>query len=82
MDLSTILFTTGFVISGIGFGLVLLSLKASSDELKRKATGIIFVGPIPLIFGGDRRFVTLLLVTAILIFIFIISVYQPNLIGW
>lgn len=82
MDLSLMVLLTGLLISGIGFLMVLFSLKASPDEVKQSSKGVIFIGSIPLIFGGNRRWITLVLVTAVILVFFILRLDNPGITGW
>lgn len=75
MDLSLI-FLSGLLISVVGFLMVLLSLKASPEEVERHSEGIIFIGPIPIILGGNRKLITMVLLTTILIVFFIMRFYR------
>ncbi|MCD6324543.1 MAG: DUF131 domain-containing protein [Desulfurococcales archaeon] len=53
------LFTTGVLMLFAGFTILALSYAASpseeSSEKRVRAGGVVIVGPIPIIFGSDRR---------------------------
>jgi uncharacterized membrane protein len=75
MDLPIMLILAGLLISGIGVLMVLLSLKASPDEVKHNSGGIIFIGPIPIILGGNRKWITMIFFTTVLTVFLIMSFY-------
>jgi len=76
MDLPITLILTGLLISVIGVLMVLLTLKASPDEVKHNSGGIIFIGPIPIILGGNRKWITMILFTTILTVFLVMSFYR------
>lgn len=76
MDLPIMPILTGLLISGIGVLMVLLSLKASPDEVKHNSEGIVFIGPIPIILGGNRKWITMILFTIISTVFLIVSFYR------
>lgn len=82
MDFSALFLAIGILTTALGFLMVLLSLRASSEELEHRSTGIIFVGPIPIILGGKRTWITVAMVTAFIIVFIFLAVYQPQLVGW
>jgi uncharacterized membrane protein len=76
MDLPIMLILTGLLISGIGVLMVLLSLKASPDQVKHNSGEIIFIGAIPIILRGNRKWITMIFFTIILTVFLIMSFYR------
>lgn len=68
-------------------GTVMLLLSFRPDERKGKSEhrglGVIFIGPIPLIFGGGRKAFMVFLALASLIAILLLAAStSPSVIGW
>ncbi|MFP3951351.1 MAG: TIGR00304 family membrane protein [Candidatus Bathyarchaeia archaeon] len=82
MDFSSLFLAIGILTTTLGFLMVLLSLRASPDELEHQSTGIIFIGPIPIILGGKRMWITVAMIMASIIVFIFLALYQPNLVGW
>ena len=76
MNLPNTFIITGLLISVLGVLMVLLSLKASPDEVEHNTGGIIFIGPIPIILGGNRKWITMVLLTTILTVFLIMRLYR------
>lgn len=62
----------GFLLVVLGFVLafvavILLAVKARSSGGKTRGGGILFIGPIPIIFGSDRESVGVLIILAIIL---------------
>ncbi|MEM2918093.1 MAG: DUF131 domain-containing protein [Candidatus Altiarchaeota archaeon] len=51
----------------------MITQKQDSTELKTKAAGVIFIGPIPIAFGTDKE--TILMVSLIMLFLMIFSYF-------
>lgn len=52
------------------------NLGKPSRHVKGKVSGIIFIGPIPLVFGQDLKSMLLLLILGVIIFIILIVVFS------
>ena len=73
----------GLAMTFVGAYMVYLSLRARPDEVKSKSMGIIFIGPIPIILGGSRKWVVAALgMTALLIIFMWTRSLNPSLVGW
>jgi uncharacterized protein (TIGR00304 family) len=59
----------------IGLAIVLASKKGSFGESRVRGAGVIMIGPIPIIFGTDKRSVKLALVLALALSIVILVIY-------
>ncbi|RLI08315.1 hypothetical protein DRO42_06610, partial [Candidatus Bathyarchaeota archaeon] len=45
--------------------------------------GVIFIGPIPIVFGGDRRWLVIgVAVAAVIAVVLLAASMYPDLIGW
>ena len=83
MDLTGGLLIIGLLMTLIGVLMVYISLQPNRKEIETKGMGIIFIGPIPIIIKGGRKWIVTALCIAGLILIFMYSVSQnPDLIGW
>jgi uncharacterized protein (TIGR00304 family) len=85
MDLSVSggLLFLGFAMTVVGAYMVYLSLRAHPGEVESKGLGIIFIGPIPIILGGSRKWIVAALgVTALLMIFMLTKSMDPSLIGW
>ncbi|HUV33455.1 MAG TPA: DUF131 domain-containing protein [Candidatus Desulfaltia sp.] len=73
----------GLTMTVIGAIMVYLSLRARPSEAQSKGVGVIFIGPIPLVIGGSRKWVLAALgVAAVIMVVMIARAAEPNLIGW
>ncbi|HUS79279.1 MAG TPA: DUF131 domain-containing protein [Patescibacteria group bacterium] len=85
MAVSTPMLGLGLMLTGLGAALLLMSFrrgeKDNGDGIR--TTGVIFIGPIPIILSGKGRWVTLGVV-AVITFVVLLAVAnaQPELIGW
>ena len=81
-------FSSGLVFIGalmtiVGVYMVYLSLRASPNEMESKHMGVIFVGPIPLVFAGTRKWIiTAVCVAAVVMLFMVTRSISPDLIGW
>jgi len=83
MDVSSGLLALGLIITFAGVIMVYLSLRARPSEVQSKGMGVIFIGPIPLVIGGSRKWVLAALgVAAVIMVVMIAKAAEPNLIGW
>lgn len=84
MDISALL-PLGFMLICAGVMMLLISVKMNkrSDDIRRKEFGIVFLGPIPIVFGGSKRIVVIGLVfVALIAALLFIGLANPQLIGW
>lgn len=71
----TLLITLGIILIMLGFILVALSIMRSAREAaldergeeKVKGGGVILIGPVPIVFGTDKRYALLLMLLAIVL---------------
>lgn len=61
---SGLLFAVGLLLVLVGFALAFL-VAAAGSEGRSNAGGVIMIGPIPIVFGTDRRMVRLMLAFAV-----------------
>jgi len=83
MNLTGGLLIIGLLMTLIGALMVYISLQPNRKEIETKGMGIIFIGPIPIIIKGGRKWIVTALGIAGIILFFIFTVSQnPNIIGW
>jgi len=83
MEVSSGILFVGVALTLLGAFLVYLSLRAGLGELDVKAGGVIFIGSIPIMVGGGRKWIIAALgVTAIMMLYMISKQVRPDLIGW
>ena len=83
MGVSGGLLYLGLAMTIVGAYMVYLCLRARPGELQAKGMGIIFIGPIPIVLGGSRKWIVAALgVTALVIFFMWTRSLNPSLIGW
>ena len=74
----------GLTMSGLGAILLLLSLRSKLEQAETdfKATGVIFLGPIPLVLGGKSIWTIIGLAITMVALIFVAAVVaQPEILG-
>jgi uncharacterized protein (TIGR00304 family) len=73
-DLGILLILIGFGTAFVGVLLSILSTQRARDK-QIKAGGFVMIGPIPIVFGSDRKWIGLaaILVMAFLFFVFILK---------
>ncbi|QGA53442.1 DUF131 domain-containing protein [Sulfolobus sp. E5-1-F] len=79
MDLN-ILFDIGFLLIFIGIiilfvGMIREANKSSDRDQKTQVGGVIFIGPIPIVFGSSKGIAKWMLIVAIILFILMIIFY-------
>jgi len=83
MEVSSGILFVGVALTLLRALLVYLSLRAGPGEFDVKAVGVVFIGSIPIIVGGSRKWIIAALgVTAIIMLYMISKQIRPDLIGW
>lgn len=85
MNVSATLLGLGLVMTVLGALMIVLSMKSRGNERKHESSsmGVIFLGPIPIVFGGRGRWILIGVAAVILmVFLFTVNVYQPDLLRW
>jgi uncharacterized membrane protein len=85
MIVSTPLLGLGIALTGVGFLMILQSLKLGEEhrKLNRNSYGVLSLGHIPLLFGSRGRWILVGIAIFILILFFItMASSQPTMIGW
>ena len=63
------LVTTGVLLVFLGFGIIfiatILSSRTRSEKGEMKGAGVVMIGPIPIIFGSDAKWTSIVVVLAI-----------------
>lgn len=85
LSVSAAILGLGLAMTGLGTILILLSFRkrGGRENVEKGAAGVIFIGPIPIVFGGRGKWVMVGITTAILTALLIaVAIVQPDLIGW
>ena len=85
MIVSTPMLGLGFALTGVGFLMILQSLKLGVEQRKMNGNsfGALFLGPIPIFLGGRGRWILVGMATFILIlFPITLASSQPTMMGW
>ena len=85
MGISAPLFGLGFAMTVIGALLLLVSFRSGEDDergFEYRSTGIIFIGPIPIVLGGRGKWVFIGIAAAVVIaFLVVLTMAQPSPLG-
>ncbi len=84
MSVSPLALGFGLTMSGLGTILLLLSFRSKLEKAETdfKATGVIFLGPIPLVLGGKSIWTIIGLAITMVALIFVAAVVaQPEILG-
>lgn len=83
MDVSSGFLAVGAMMVVAGAIMVYMSLRAGPSEAKSGGAAVIFIGPIPIVLGGSRKWVVAALgAAAVILLVMVIRSAQPELIGW
>ena len=81
MPPSTPLLLSGFLL--IAVGILLLIFSYGGRGVEGRGFGILFIGPIPILFGGEgRRWMLIALLAALLFLLFMVISMRPHMVGW
>ena len=85
MGVSTPLLVLGLALTAVGTVMVLLSFRPRDREgdVEHRGVGVIFIGPIPIVFGGKGRWIYIgIAVAAVIALLLAAAAMNPDLIGW
>lgn len=85
MSVSTPLLGLGLAMTFVGAILVLMSFRPRDERgsVETRTAGIIFIGPIPIVFGGKGKWTLVFIALAIVVALLIAAVAaQPDIVGW
>lgn len=85
MGFSAPMFVLGLALTAVGTAMVLLSFRPRDreGEVEHRGIGVIFIGPIPIVFGGKGRWVYIgIAVAAMIALLLVAAAMNPDLIGW
>jgi uncharacterized protein (TIGR00304 family) len=74
----SLLYLFGVILIVIGMFIVILAVLRSSggpEKSKMKSAGVIMIGPIPIIFGSDKKSVKIVLALALALTVLLIVLY-------
>ncbi len=75
----------GLVMTVLGALMIVLSIKSRGNKREHESSsmGVIFLGPIPIVLGGRGRWIIIGVAAVILmVFLFTVNAYQPDLLRW
>ncbi len=83
MSVSAPFLGLGLALTGLGTTLLLLSFNQRNDDEKEyHSAGVIFLGPIPVSFGGRSRWAIMGIAVIVMIFLFVVAALaQPEILG-
>ena len=84
MSVSPPILILGLAMTGLGTIMFLLSLRKNEEgmNIEQRTAGVIFIGPIPILFGGRGKWVIIGITAALIItLITLAAIMQPDLIG-
>jgi uncharacterized protein (TIGR00304 family) len=85
LSVSAPLLGIGLAMTFVGAILVLLSFRPMDERgsVETKTAGVIFIGPIPIVFGGRGKLTLIVIALAIVVALLIAAVAaQPDIFGW
>ena len=80
-SLAVILFAAGFTLIILGSIMLLLTFTSQFRRVAGRVNigGIIFVGPFPIIFGSDRRFLRMMVVVSLILAVIFLILATLNI---
>jgi uncharacterized protein (TIGR00304 family) len=85
LSVSAPLLGLGLAMTFVGAILVLLSFRPRDKRgsVETRTAGVIFIGPIPIVFGGKGKWTLIGIVAAIILALLIAAMAaQPGTVGW
>lgn len=85
MGVSAPLLVLGLALTAMGTIMLLLSFRPREGrgDVEHRGVGVLFIGPIPIVFGGSKRwFVIGIAVAAVVALLLLAASMNPDLIGW
>lgn len=85
MKVSAPILTLGLTLMAAGSIMLILSFRSGDPRksIEHRGMGVIFIGPIPIIFGGSKKwFVVGIALAAVIAVLLLAASLQPNLFGW
>ena len=84
MDVSAPMLIFGLVLTAVGTVMLLLSFRPTGrgEKLEHRGAGVIFIGPIPIVFGGRGRWAVIGVAVAAIALLLVVASMNPDIIGW
>jgi uncharacterized protein (TIGR00304 family) len=85
LSVSTPLLGLGLAMTFVGAILVLMSFRPRDERgsVETRTAGVIFIGPIPIVFSGKGKWTLVFIALAIVVALLIAAVAaQPDIVGW
>ena len=73
MEVTSGFLVIGFLMSLVGAILIYKSIRATPSEVRSRINGIMFIGSIPIVISGSRKWIIASIVTASVIMIWLVS---------
>jgi len=83
MEVSASLLRLGLALTGLGIILLLLSLRRryESESIEFSASGVVFIGPIPIILGGRYKWAVIGIAVFVVIILYATAMAAPPPLG-
>lgn len=74
----------GLALTAVGTVMLLLSFRPTErgEKLEHRGAGVIFIGPIPIGFGGRGRWAVIGVAVAAIALLLVVASMNPDIIGW
>ena len=84
MDVSAPMLIFGLVLTAVGTVMLLLSFRPTErgEKLEHRGAGVIFIGPIPIVFGGRGRWTLIGVAVAAIALLLVVASMNPDIVGW
>ena len=83
MELSSGFLAVGLAMTVIGIVMVYMSLRAGPSEAQSGGAAVLFIGPIPVVMSGGRKWVLVAFAAAaVIILVMMVQSAGPSLLGW
>ena len=84
MDVSAPMLILGLALTAVGTVMLLLSFRPTErgEKLEHRGAGVIFIGPIPIVFGGRGRWTLIGVAVAAVVLLLVVASMNPDIIGW
>jgi len=74
----------GLALTAVGTVMLLLSFRPTErgEKLEHRGAGVIFIGPIPIVFGGRGKWTLIGVAVAAIALLLVVASMNPDIIGW
>jgi len=85
LSFSVPMLALGLSITAIGIVMLILSFRPArrKGEAIRRGVGVVFIGPLPIVFGGSKKLVLIGMAAALAMALLLLIAYtNPSMVGW